>query len=214
MNIDTEIKNIVFSTDTTKERKHSHILTQTQPLFKKNNYKEKEKRVITNTNKWDFKEIDFIPENQYLLLRKARELQKEMQIERHNDLSEDIHKEKCLLQELNRKIYGYKNQDILKKLFDEQKFISLEQLLELLVNSNLKCFYCKENVNIIYEPVREPKQWSLERIDNSFGHNNDNVTIACLSCNLRRRTMYHERYVFTKQLQVVKMDTPTETDGP
>jgi hypothetical protein len=25
-----------------------------------------------------------------------------------------------------------------------------------------------------------------------------------LTCNLRRRTMYHERYVFTKQLNVVK----------
>jgi hypothetical protein len=29
-------------------------------------------------------------------------------------------------------------------------------------------------------------------------------------CNLRRRTMYHERYVFTKQLNVVKLK---ETNG-
>jgi hypothetical protein len=26
-----------------------------------------------------------------------------------------------------------------------------------------------------------------------------------LNCNLRRRTMYHERYLFTKQLSVVKL---------
>jgi hypothetical protein len=78
------------------------------------------------------------------------------------------------------------------------------------METELKCFYCKEYVNIIYEPIREPKQWSLERIDNTYGHNVDNVTIACLSCNIRRRTMYHERYVFTKQLSIIKTEEKTE----
>jgi hypothetical protein len=31
------------------------------------------------------------------------------------------------------------------------------------------------------------------------------VEIACLNCNLRRRTMYHERYVFTKQMGTVRL---------
>ena len=60
-------------------------------------------------------------------------------------------------------------------------------------------------VNVLYKNVREPLQWTLERIDNDYGHNHDNVTIACLECNLRRRTMYHERYVFTKQLVIKKI---------
>jgi hypothetical protein len=59
-------------------------------------------------------------------------------------------------------------------------------------------------MKILYEHVREPKQWSLERIDNDYGHNKNNVEIACLSCNLRRKTMYHERFIFTKQLNIVK----------
>jgi len=59
-------------------------------------------------------------------------------------------------------------------------------------------------VHILYENVREPLQWTLERIDNDFGHNKNNVEIACLNCNLRRRTMYHERYLFTKELSIVK----------
>jgi hypothetical protein len=54
--------------------------------------------------------------------------------------------------------------------------------------------------------VREPQQWTLERMDNDFGHNEGNVVIACLSCNLRRRTMHYERYLFTKQLNIVKVD--------
>lgn len=45
------------------------------------------------------------------------------------------------------------------------------------------------------------------RVDNSYGHNTDNVVIACLDCNLRRRTMFQERYKKTKEMyHVVKLD--------
>jgi hypothetical protein len=75
-----------------------------------------------------------------------------------------------------------------------------------LQTSRLCCFYCKEPAQLVYETVRDPKQWSLERIDNSFGHNAGNVEIACLACNVRRRTIYHERYLATKQMaHIVKV---------
>ena len=65
----------------------------------------------------------------------------------------------------------------------------------------------KERTEIMYEFVREPRQWTLERLDNSFGHNRDNVVISCLSCNLRRRTMAKERYLQTKAMsKIVKID--------
>jgi len=54
--------------------------------------------------------------------------------------------------------------------------------------------------------VREQCQWSLDRIDNNYGHNYDNLFVTCLSCNLRRKTMYHERYEFTKQLTISKIN--------
>ena len=71
---------------------------------------------------------------------------------------------------------------------------------------DFKCYYCDNFVKIFYKQVRESNQWSIERIDNNFGHNKNNVTIACLNCNLKRKTMYHERYKFTKQLQVIKKE--------
>ena len=40
--------------------------------------------------------------------------------------------------------------------------------------------------------------------DNKIGHDIGNIEIACLSCNLKRKCMYHERYVFTKQMKIVK----------
>ena len=78
--------------------------------------------------------------------------------------------------------------------------------MQLLIDSELKCHYCKKEIKLLYEMVREQCQWSLDRIDNNYGHNYDNLFVTCLSCNLRRKTMYHERYEFTKQLTISKIN--------
>ena len=110
--------------------------------------------------------------------------------------------------QIQNKISSYKMQDIQKQKYDDDKFVDLDFVIELLHKKEIKCFYCRESVYLFYNYVRENKQWTLERIDNSVGHNKDNVEIACLLCNVRRRTMYHERYVFTKQMTtVVKLDS-------
>lgn len=113
---------------------------------------------------------------------------------------------KLILQQLKYKIGGYMNQDKEKKIFCIEKFVTLQDVIHMLNNSN-KCYYCKEETMLLYEFVREPKQWTLERLDNSYGHNSDNVVISCLSCNLRRRTMASERYIQTKAMaKIVKID--------
>jgi hypothetical protein len=114
--------------------------------------------------------------------------------------------ENLVIQLINRKIYSYKFQDLEKNKYDDQETIDLNSVLEKLIKSDLKCFYCLEPVQLLYEYVREPKQWTIERIDNNLGHNKDNTEIACLSCNLRRRTMHHERYIFTKQVNIVRVN--------
>jgi hypothetical protein len=47
-------------------------------------------------------------------------------------------------------------------------------------------------------------QWTLDRLDNSIGHHDDNVVICCLKCNLKKRRMDDEKFKFTKQLRVIK----------
>jgi len=106
--------------------------------------------------------------------------------------------------QLNTKLQGYRAQDTLKQMFVEEEFMDMENTLRLLKESQLNCYYCKECVKVLYRHVREGCQWTLERIDNDYGHNKTNVVIACLTCNLRRRTMYHERFAFTKQLVITK----------
>lgn len=38
---------------------------------------------------------------------------------------------------------------------------------------------------LLYKLVREPKQWTLDRIDNEYGHCVDNIVLSCLECNLK-----------------------------
>ena len=104
------------------------------------------------------------------------------------------------------KLNNYKQQDILKKVHDERKLIHLDQVIGKLQESGLKCFYCKEEVYLLYKMVREMKQWTLDRIDNDIGHFYDNVVISCLDCNLKRRKKSSHAFLFTKQMNIVRVD--------
>ncbi len=116
-----------------------------------------------------------------------------------DSIGEELRRQVCA------KISGYKCQDVKKGLYDESKFVRFDDVIALMNSRKMACFYCKKQALLFYEYSRDSAQWTLERIDNKHGHNTDNVDIACLNCNLRRRTMYHERYVFTKQMGTVRL---------
>jgi hypothetical protein len=111
-----------------------------------------------------------------------------------------------------RKLKSYNEQDA-KKTFDVSTphfatTITIPETIQLLVDSCMKCYYCHETTRFLYETVRDPLQWTLERLNNEYPHTKSNVVIACLQCNLRRRCMNSERYQKTKQMiQVQKMDS-------
>jgi len=69
----------------------------------------------------------------------------------------------------------------------------------------MKCYYCKEEVYILYKNIRENLQWTLDRVDNDLGHINDNLVISCLKCNLKRRKQNDIAFLFTKQLDIKKI---------
>jgi hypothetical protein len=109
-----------------------------------------------------------------------------------------------LLREIQKKINCYKQQDIKKNLLNTDLFISLNKTLEKLVISKLRCHYCRSPMVLFYKTIREPLQWTLDRIDNDVGHNCDNVVICCLACNLKRRRTNADAFLFTKQLKIIK----------
>lgn len=146
----------------------------------------KRKRIVSNTELWKSTILHLNLENQYDYISNINNI------------------ENIVIIQIRNKINGYKSQDKKKKIFCSEKFIDFEFVIKLFHSSLIKCYYCNEQVSILYDSVRDPKQWTIERIENNMGHNKDNVVIACLNCNLKRRTMYHQRYLMTKQLIIVK----------
>ena len=153
------------------------------------------KRSVTVLDSWQFSPADLEPDMQRTYIKQL-----------HSKIV--IAKQPCkvIQQHIMQKLNGYKAQDVKKEFHDTEKFADMEYVIQMLEESSNLCYYCKESVQVLYENVREPKQWSLDRIYNNQGHNKGNLVIACLKCNLSRKTMYHERYAFTKQLVIVKQN--------
>ena len=105
-----------------------------------------------------------------------------------------------------KKLTGYKQQDIYKKNLNIEKIINLKHIIDKLIETEIKCYYCKCEMYILYENVRDLKQWSVDRINNDLGHNVDNIVLACLDCNLKRRCKSSDKFLFTKQLNIIRQD--------
>ena len=151
------------------------------------------------SEKWNFDESYYEYTNQLKLIT-------DLSINSLNEV------EKIVVQEINKKISGYKQQDKLKKIYDENKFLTFETVIQKLLECQLKCYYCKAELKVLYDISRQMTQWSVDRIDNDKGHNNDNFYIACLECNLKRRRRSDDKFLFTKQMKLVKVDNNDKSD--
>jgi hypothetical protein len=153
------------------------------------------KKIITTTSRWSVCNDDLTPESQMRILHASRNFY----MEHGAGGARPPAYYALVMENIRKKLYSYKTQDLLKKKHDPDHFADFARVFELLVLCNMECHYCKKPVLLLYEFVREPMQWTLERIDNALGHNIDNLWIACLTCNLRRRCIRPERYELTKK---------------
>ena len=117
-------------------------------------------------------------------------------------LGTDFSGKSLIINELKSKLSSYKQQDK-KKDYDEDccTLITLDNIIEKLVSSKLKCYYCNKNMLIFFEKVRDEDQWTLDRINNYDEHSNENTIICCLKCNLQRRRKNSDKFLFSKQLE-------------
>jgi hypothetical protein len=183
----------------------NNILPRKHNYKKENNKKENNKQIqiygknnIDKINKIKAKRL--ITQNYNIDYNYEKQLQF-LQLLYSNEIFDE---KSILIKELKNKQSGYKQQDIQKKIYDESFFISIDKIIELLLISKLKCYYCKNNIFIFYDNVREPTQWTLERLDNNYGHNFNNCAISCLKCNIQRKNMNKDKFLFTKQCIITK----------
>jgi len=114
--------------------------------------------------------------------------------------------EEYVKREISRKISGYKCQDVKKNIYDEKLIINKDDIIEKLVISKLLCYYCKKNMKVLFSESRDQEQWTLDRIDNKKCHSKDNTVCCCLKCNLDRRLIDFNKFNFTKNLVINKVN--------
>ena len=88
---------------------------------------------------------------------------------------------------IKEKLSGYLSQDRLQGRVNDGVHISYMSALQKIVDCDQKCYYCCEDVLLLYTVVRESMQWTLDRIDNDVRHTADNVVVSCRDCNLSKR---------------------------
>ena len=123
-----------------------------------------------------------------------------------NEITLNILTLKHIVREIENKRKAYIYQDKQHSIYDPRYSISLEHIIALIIESNLNCYYCREICQLTYKEVMCRKQWTLDRIDNDYGHNHTNVVIACLDCNLKRGNMDSERFRQGKQFTFRKLE--------
>lgn len=111
-----------------------------------------------------------------------------------------------ILRDIDAKRKAYIYQDKQHNIYDPRYTVSTNKIVELLVNAELLCHYCREICQVTYKESMCRRQWTLDRIDNNYGHNDMNVVIACLDCNLKRGTMDAERFRMGKQFTFRKIE--------
>lgn len=121
-------------------------------------------------------------------------------------LNDEFDEKNVLLQAITKKLQGYKQQDSKHMIYSKHHFIPIDTTVQRLVESKLKCLYCEQKLMLFYKECKQDNQWTLDRIDNSMGHNTNNVVISCLECNLKRRNTDLDKFKYTKQLHIKKLD--------
>jgi len=194
-----EIKNKIIDSNETNNTKKMIIInenTNENTNSKKVVREKKEPKKRIEPQKWNLESSDFCNfENQIEIIH---------QIKNNNYLATDNYNSKLIKRQIERKISGYKQQDILKDILVPEKLIRFPEIVDAFIQHEFKCYYCKANMYILYDMVRETQQWTVDRIDNDLGHNRDNFILACLGCNLKRRCRTKDKFLFTKQLVIVK----------
>ncbi len=107
---------------------------------------------------------------------------------------------------IKEKLSGYLAQDRVQDRLDVGEHIAYTDAVQKIADCGQTCYYCCEDVLLLYTIARESTQWTLDRIDNAVRHSTDNVVVACLACNLAKGTRGKDAYRATKQMVLHKRD--------
>jgi hypothetical protein len=105
--------------------------------------------------------------------------------------------------EINVKLRTYKTSDASRSL-PGTSISDYNVIADIMIRQKSKCYYCHKEFLMLYKNTRDPLQWSVDRIDNSKAHTENNIVISCLRCNLQRRTRDCEEFYISRNLHIMK----------
>lgn len=117
----------------------------------------------------------------------SEEKLKEHKILCYKNINEE--EEKIINTNIRKKISGCIQTDRIRRKIKGN--ITFEFIKELLIKQNYECEYCGDNLLMIYEKYCD-YQFSINRIDNNFAHNINNVNITCYYCNCIEDSRYNQ----------------------
>jgi len=90
-----------------------------------------------------------------------------------------------LTNHINAKIKNHMEEDNKKKRsFNVEDYVTSSWVIEHMIQTNSVCFRCNEVYDVEYEGYNV-KGFSINRIDNSKAHLQNNCNVICLHCNVK-----------------------------
>jgi hypothetical protein len=79
--------------------------------------------------------------------------------------------------------------------------------MSVVINTKTQSFFAQRalNTNTSRIQAKIEQLSTVYRINNDLGHNLKNYYLACLECNLKRRRRSDDKFLFTKQMKLVKL---------
>lgn len=150
------------------------------------------------------REQKYREENRDTILEKKREFynnNKEAELTRakqwrdnNKDKVKDLHHKRWVEVEKVKRKHDWNT--ILKKklnslkLVDENKGrefnIDKDYVNNIIQEASNKCKWCSKECKFVGYDNRDIDQWSIDRIDNNYGHIQGNIVLSCLHCNVKR----------------------------
>jgi hypothetical protein len=85
---------------------------------------------------------------------------------------------------VSNKLTAHRSQDLKhNRQYKEEDYINSEWIKERLIKCSNRCEICQHELKLAGYEFRDPKQWSVDRIDNKIAHIMSNCHITCWNCN-------------------------------
>lgn len=96
---------------------------------------------------------------------------------------------------IKRKLRTHRAIDIKTGRGAPNNYITYKWIIDTLMKQGNRCKYCNKKMKVEKFKTREKRAFTVERMDNTKPHTQNNCVCACLSCNLKRGKRTYDQFM-------------------